>query len=99
MCLHNMNVKEGICNGTCFFFERFGLNVLFCLMIQNDSSVPEKRFMLPSMINNRQEKHYPFPFVRCQFPVRAVFAMTINKGQGATLDAVGLDLTAPVFGH
>ena len=25
--------------------------------------------------------------------------MTINKAQGATLDAVGIDVTSPVFGH
>ncbi len=98
MCLRNTNVKEGKCNGTRFFLEGFGLNVLFCVMIQKDPSLPEKRLM-PPRINNRPEKHYPFPFVRRQFPVRAAFATTINKGQGATLDAVGLDLTAPVFGH
>ena len=98
MLLRNMNVKEGLCNGTRFFLEGFSPNVLFCLTIPNDPSQPGKKFMLPR-INCKTPKHYPFAFMRRQFPVRAAFAMTINKAQGATLDAEGLDLTSPVFGH
>ena len=35
----------------------------------------------------------PFEFRRLQFPVTLCFAMTINKSQGQTFKAVGVDLT------
>ena len=35
----------------------------------------------------------PFEFRRLQFPVVLCFAMTINKSQGQTFKAVGVDLT------
>jgi len=41
----------------------------------------------------------PFTLRRCQFPVRLVFAMTINKSQGQSLHRIGLYLQEPVFAH
>ena len=98
MLLRNMNVADGLCNGTRFFLEGFTPNALYCLMIQHDKTLPPKRFRLPR-ITSTPQKHYPFPFKRRQFPVRPAFAMTVNKGQGCTLDAAGLDASVPVFGH
>ena len=44
------------------------------------------------------EKHV-FLFKRRQFPIRLSFAMTINKGQGQTLDYVEIYFPKPVFSH
>ncbi|DBA01162.1 TPA: hypothetical protein N0F65_002297 [Lagenidium giganteum] len=41
----------------------------------------------------------PFLFKRLPFPVRLVFAMSINKAQGQTLDKVGLFLPSKLFAH
>jgi hypothetical protein len=41
----------------------------------------------------------PFTMCRRQFPVRAAFAMTINKAQGQTMAQVGIYLPQPVFSH
>ena len=41
----------------------------------------------------------PFEFRRLQFPIALCFAMTINKSQGQTFKAVGLDLTDESFTH
>ena len=41
----------------------------------------------------------PFEFRRLQFPVSLCFAMTINKSQGQTFKAVGVDLTDESFTH
>ena len=41
----------------------------------------------------------PFEFRRLQFPVAFCFAMTINKSQGQTFKAVGVDLTNESFTH
>ena len=42
---------------------------------------------------------WPFEFRRLQFPVALCFAMTINKSQGQTFKAVGIDLTNESFTH
>ena len=41
----------------------------------------------------------PLPFQRLHFPIRVCFAMTINKAQGQTLRAAGVDLRQPCFSH
>ena len=41
----------------------------------------------------------PFEYRRLQFPVALCFAMTINKSQGQTFKAVGVDLTNKSFTH
>ena len=41
----------------------------------------------------------PFEFRCLQFPVALCFAMTINKSQGQTFKAVGIDLTNESFTH
>jgi hypothetical protein len=38
-------------------------------------------------------------FVTLQYPLRLAFAMTINKGQGQSLNHVGLDFRTPIFSH
>ncbi|KAJ7560640.1 hypothetical protein O6H91_04G138200 [Diphasiastrum complanatum] len=42
---------------------------------------------------------YNFQLQRVQFPIRAAFAMTINKAQGQTMETIGLYLPRPVFSH
>jgi len=41
----------------------------------------------------------PVPLKRLQFPVRLVFAMTINKSQGQSVEHVGINLQTSVFSH
>ena len=41
----------------------------------------------------------PFEFRRLQFPVALCFAMIINKSQGQTFKAVGVDFTNESFTH
>jgi len=43
--------------------------------------------------------NFPFQFKRVQFPVSVCFAMTINKSQGQTLRAAGVDLRTSCFSH
>ncbi|GFX86549.1 ATP-dependent DNA helicase [Trichonephila clavipes] len=40
-----------------------------------------------------------YPFKCLQFPIRLVFAMTINKSQSQTRTICGLDLENPCFSH
>ena len=41
----------------------------------------------------------PFEFRCIQFPVSLFFVMTINKSQGQTFKAVGVDMTDESFTH
>ena len=41
----------------------------------------------------------PFEFRHVQFPVSLCFAMTVNKSQGQTFKAVGVDMTDESFTH
>lgn len=50
------------------------------------------------LLSSADEK-LPLPFRRTQFPQQLCFAMTINKGQGQTLDFFGIYLREPVFSH
>ena len=40
-----------------------------------------------------------FSILRKQFPLRAAYAKTINRGQGATLDKTGVDIREEPFAH
>ena len=58
-----------------------------------------KRYFLPKMPITPSDADCPIMIKRIQFPIRAAFAMTINKAQGATLNTVGIYLNDPVFSH
>ena len=58
-----------------------------------------KRVFIPRITLTPSDSVLPFTLRRRQFPVRAAFAMTINKSQGQTLNHVGLFLPEPVFTH
>ena len=58
-----------------------------------------KHVLIPRITLTPSDNIFPFTLRRRQFPVRAAFAMTINKSQGQTLDSVGLFLPKPVFTH
>jgi ATP-dependent DNA helicase PIF1 len=44
-------------------------------------------------------ENMPFTLRRRQYPIRAAFAMTVNKSQGQTLKMVGIYLPKSVFSH
>jgi hypothetical protein len=98
MLLRNMNVSDGLCNGTRFTLIDIDGHILTCRIIHDDKSKKDKTFLL-SRITTKPPPQYPFPFNRRQYPIRPCFCMTVNKSQGSTLDMVGLDGTAPVFSH
>ena len=45
------------------------------------------------------DSEIPFQFRQLQFPVKPCFAFTINKAQGQTLKAIGIDLSSACFTH
>jgi ATP-dependent DNA helicase PIF1 len=98
MLLRNMNVSDGLCNGTGFTLTKIDGYILTCRILHDDKFKKEKTFLL-SRITTKPPPQYPFPFNRRQYPIRPCFGMTINKRQGGTFDMVGLDATTPDFCH
>ena len=93
--LRNLNVKDGLCNGTRLVVKKISTRVLIC-SLPNDQ---DKEILIPRISLDSNEDAFPFIMTRRQFPVKLAFAMTINKAQGQTLKKVGIYLNEPVFGH
>ena len=95
MLLRNINPRQGLCNGTRLIFEKCVDNKLLqCKVFETGRLV-----LIPRIIFIPKANEYPFEWQRRQFPVRAAFAITINKSQGQTLKHAGVWLRGQVFTH
>ena len=95
--LRNLNVKEGLCNGTRLVIRNMKDYVLDAEIISGYRS--GERVLLPRIELSPSKDEIPFEMVRRQFPIRLGFAMTINKSQGQTFIKVGVYLKSSVFVH
>lgn len=99
MLVRNLNIHDGLCNGTRVKVLRMNDHVLYCEVLTGPKS--GNKVFIPRM-DFTCEKHdsgLPYAFIRRQFPVKLAYAMTINKAQGQTLSKVGIYLSIPVFAH
>lgn len=97
MLLRNLSGAQGLVNGT-----RIRVTHLMSRCIAGEILTGTHRgatVFLPRISVNTDDDRLPFQFKRHQFPVRACYAMTVNKAQGQTLQRVGLYLPHPCFAH
>ncbi|KAL7294873.1 hypothetical protein TKK_0011797 [Trichogramma kaykai] len=97
MLIRNLNISEGLCNGTRLMVLELMNNILKCEILTGDKKGQItfiNRITLYSSTND-----YPIVFKRRQFPVKIAFAITINKAQGQTFEKIGIDLRKDVFNH
>ena len=96
--LQNLSPFQGLCNGTRMVLTRAGERVLEVRILGGDHD--GKMAFIPRIsLLPTSSTDYAFKFRRRQFPVRLVFALSINKAQGQSVKYVGLDLRVPVFAH
>ena len=94
--LRNLFPAEGLCNGTRLVIKALHESGLDTLILGGDFH-GQRRYIPRILLTHEMQggwTHY-----RRQFPVRLCFAMTINKGQGQSLNRVGVDLRSSVFTH
>lgn len=96
MLLRNMNVREGLCNGTRLQLIQAGKHVLQCL-IRSGDKIGQMTFI--PRITLIEDKKFPFILRRHQFPVKHAFAFTINKSQSQTFEKIGIDYCEEPFTH
>ncbi|KAM0927823.1 hypothetical protein ACQ4PT_002084 [Festuca glaucescens] len=58
-----------------------------------------ERVYIPSIVLHAPSTRWPFTLQHWQYQVCICYAVTINKGQGQTLDKVGVFLPKPSFPH
>ncbi|CAN6891906.1 unnamed protein product [Brassica oleracea] len=98
MCLRNMNVADGLCNGTRLIVTQLLPHVIEGRIITGNK-IAGHPVWIPRMFVTPPDTKFPFRMRRRQFLVTLAFTMTINKSQGQTLESVGLFLPRPVFSH
>nr|CAD2187437.1 unnamed protein product [Meloidogyne enterolobii] len=96
MLLRNLNIKEGLCNGTRLQVTDLGKNVLTC-KIKSGEKIGETTFI--PRVTLIEDKKFPFLLRRHQFPIKLAFAFTINKSQSQTFEKIGVDYCEEPFTH
>jgi hypothetical protein len=97
MLLRNIDVSNGLCNGTRMILTDIKPRVLQCRILGGKHA--GQAIFIPRITIEPSDDSLGIPMSRHQFPVRVAFAMTINKSQGQSVINVGLDLRDPIFSH
>lgn len=96
--LRNLNVADGLCNGTRLIIIDMTERVLQCRVISGPKA--DQIIFLPKIwLIHEPDSNFAVKFSRQQFPIAEAFCLTINKAQGQSLNKVGILLPNPVFSH
>ena len=77
MLLRNLDIKQGLCNGT-----RLRVCHLYNNVIDAEVLTTKKCVLIPRVRLAPSDTNLPFQLQRYQFPIRVAYCMTINKSQG-----------------
>ena len=97
MLLRNLCPPEGLCNGSRMSVQSLGRFTVQVRLLGGDFDGQLRT--IPRIKLQSTDQQLSFTLSRKQFPIALSFAMTINKSQGQSFEAVGVDLRSPVFSH
>lgn len=97
MLLRNLSPHKGLCNGSRLIITGFCNRVIEARILTDDFR--GNMVFLSRITLSPSTSEIPFKFQHRQFPIRLVFAMTMNKSQGQSLNFVGIVLRSSVFTH
>ncbi|XP_055871668.1 uncharacterized protein LOC129923663 [Biomphalaria glabrata] len=97
MLLRNLDVSEGLCNGTRLIVTELCNNIIIAKILTGEHF--GKAVHIPRITLDSSKGKLGCTMQRHQFPVTPAFAMTVHKSQGQTFQFVGVDLRVPVFMH
>ncbi|XP_057299544.1 ATP-dependent DNA helicase PIF1-like [Hydractinia symbiolongicarpus] len=97
MLLRNININNGLCNGTRLIIRRLHDNCVDAEVLTGNAI--GDRVLIPRVQLAPSDTGMPFVLRRRQLPLRLSYAMTINKAQGQTFEKVGILLRRPCFSH
>lgn len=97
MLLRNLNVSQGLTNGTRLLLKVAKPSVLICEIITGSKAGEIAFIPRVKCINN--DGTFPFTLSREQFPVRLSYSLTVNKSQGSTFNKIGLNFEKEPFSH
>ena len=99
MLLQNLRAgpRYGLCNGTRMIVLTLGQRVV---EVEMSSGVNRgNHILIPCITIAPSDTELPFILKHHQFPLQPCFAVSTNKGQGQTLQFVGIYLPDHVFTH
>lgn len=97
MLLRNLDISEGLCNGTRLIVTELCNNIIKAKIITGEQSGRDVH--IPRITLDSNKGQLGCTMQRHQFPVRPAFAMTVHKAQGQTFEYIGIDLRVSIFMH
>ena len=94
MCMHNLDVPNGICNGSVMVVERLDTVVAWCRV-----NTRHGQRLVPIVPMRFTYSNNGLKFTRIQLPLRRAFCVTNNRSQGGTYDVVGYHALRPIWAH
>lgn len=101
MLIRNINLSEGLCNGTRLKFLNMTSESNYIMKCQKLDFEKTIVYIPRIKLSTAELSDLPFTLWRTQFPVKLCFAISINKSQGQSFDNVGLyfPLNSRIFSH